>query len=408
MHVLYLHQYFVPPDGTGGTRSYEIARRIVKAGHKVTLVTSSAYFPSNYRFEKNADLELDGIHLKVIDIPYSNRLSYWQRIWAFISFAFRSSIASLKVKDVDIVFATSTPLTIALPGIAAKIRHRCPMIFEVRDLWPELPVAIGALRNPFVIFAARWLEKTAYRNSARIIALSPGMRDGVIRTGYPPDMVTVISNSCDNGLFRVPEESGREFLAKHPYLKGKALVTYAGTLGLINGVCCMIDIAAAMKKIDPSVHFLVAGDGKEKNKVLERARLLNVLEKNLWIIPPVAKSDMPGLLSASTVAASFVIDLPELWNNSANKFFDALAAGRPLMINHRGWQADILLGSGAGIVVPPNDPTCAARELHAFLNSKERLKKARTASAFLADTEFNRDRLVEKLIRLFEEVLDEK
>lgn len=398
MHILYLHQYFVPPDGSGGTRSYEMARRLVAAGNKVTLVTSSAFFPASYKFDKMITyLDIDGIQLRVIDIPYSNRLSYASRMIAFFRFALHSVLVALNTDGVDLVFATSTPLTIAIPAIFAKRKQRCPMVFEVRDLWPELPVAIGALRNPLAIRVARILESWAYRSSDHVIALSPGMKEGIVQTGYPGNKVSVVPNSCDIALFKTPVTSGERFLSGHPYLHGGPLVTYAGTFGIINGVNYLVDIAAEMAVINPSIRFLIAGEGKQKEQLIEHARQRGVLEHNLWIIPPVPKKEMPGLLSAATVATSFFVDLPEMWNNSANKFFDALAAGRPIMINYNGWQAELLSSSGAGIVVPPQDPLVAARMLNEFLNDASRLQKAATAATELASNVFDRDLLYKSL-----------
>jgi glycosyltransferase involved in cell wall biosynthesis len=139
--------------------------------------------------------------------------------------------------------------------------------------------------------------------------------------------------------------------------------------------------------------------------LIEEARHKGVYEKNFWIIPPVKKDEMPGLLAASSIAVSLFINLKEMWNNSANKFFDALAAGKPIMINYDRWQADILRNTGAGIVVPPDNPQEAARILYDFLTDSERLHKARLAACNLAENDFNRDKLFHKLHKVFIEVV---
>lgn len=408
MHILYLHQYFVPPDGSGGTRSYEFARRFVKDGHKVTIITTNAFMPKHFIIAGHGDTELDGITIKVLDIPYSNKYHFAKRMLAFIRYICQTVIASLRMKDVDVVFATSTPLTIAIPAIAAKAWHNCAMIFEVRDLWPELPVAIGAIRNPVLIRAAGWLEKLAYRWSDYIIALSPGMKEGIVKQGYPHDRIAVIPNSADIELFRISEEAGTQFRSSLPNIHDEPLIIYAGTLGLINGADYLVEIAAAMARIDPTIRFLIVGDGRQREMIIKKAKELQVLDSTLWILPPLLKKDMPKLLSACTVATSLFVDLPEMWNNSANKFFDALAAGKPVMINHRGWQADLLNKSGAGLVVPPNDPKKAAKLLHDFINDKDKVQKARQASRYLAENDFNRDKLFEQLLAVFLEVLKSK
>lgn len=404
MHILYLAQHFTPSDGIGGSRPASMSSRLVKAGHRVTFITSSASFPESYRFtEAVSSIRVDGVDLRVIDVAYSNQLTYVQRIKSFLVFAYKAGVEAARVDAVDLIFATSTPLTIALPAVWAKHRHRKPMVFEVRDLWPELPIALGALKNPVVKWVAVWLEKWAYRNSDHVIALSPGMKTGVVRAGCPPEKVTVVPNNCDVGAFRVDRSAGESFLNEHPYLKGSALVTYSGTLGVINGVGYLVDIAAKMLTLDPSVRFLIVGSGKEKDVVVERARAAGVLERNLWILPALYKKDMPRLLSASTLPVSLFINLPQMWHNSANKFFDALAAARPVMINYQGWQADIIRASRAGLVVPPDDAAAAADQLQRFLSDGAAVKAAGEAAARLADTEFNRDRLFEVFRKTLEE-----
>lgn len=395
MRITYLHQYFNTPQMSGGTRSYEMARRFVAAGHAVHMITS--------RRERNNDASgwveeiIDGIHVHWLAVPYSNNMDFKTRILAFLKFAVASGIKAHKVGG-DVILATSTPLTIALPAVYAARRLKKSMVFEVRDLWPELPIAVGALKNPVLKLAAKWLERFAYKNADHVVALSPGMAKGVIKSGYSSDRVHVIPNSCDIDLFQVPQSEGQKFLNSHPKLQDGPLVLYAGTLGFINGVGYLVEIANAMLQIDPAVRFLIVGDGKEQDQIKRKAVDAGVLGKNLWMMPSVSKSEMPQLLSASTMSTSLVIDLPELWNNSANKFFDALAAGRPIMINHEGWQADLIRETGVGLVVPPADATQAAKMLHDFLSEPDRVKNAGQAAFHLGETRFNRDNLAGGLL----------
>lgn len=406
MHILYLHQYFVPPDGSGGTRSYEMARRFVRQGERVTMVTSSAFFPKHYGFQEGTTrLNIDGIDLIVIHAPYSNRLSNIARLRAFATFAFKSVVSVMRADTVDVVFATSTPLTIALPAVAAKMRHRVPLVFEVRDLWPELPIAMGALRHPGLRAAARWLERFAYRHSDRVVALSPGMRDGIVRTGFDPRSVSVVPNSCDLQLFEEASGLDNAFLEKYPHLRGRRLITYTGTFGPINGVEYLAQVAHHMAKLLPDVHFVVVGDGKQREDVEREAERLGVLHKNFSILPPVPKSMMPDVLAAATVSTSLFIDLPEMRNNSANKFFDALAAGKPVAINYGGWHADLLRETGAGVALPPGNPEEAARLMARLLETPEVLKEASRAATHLARSQFDRDLLAARLHRVLREVV---
>lgn len=401
MRILYLHQYFATPQSSGGTRSYEFAKRLIAKGHEVHFITSPGYLPEQYKqVSKTTTVEFDGIPVTIIPVPYGNKMSFSRRIRAFISFACRASIEAMKHKP-DVIFATSTPLTIAIPGIFAKLWRRRPMVFEVRDLWPELPIAIGALNNPLLKWAGSALEWVAYHSATHIIALSPGMADGVVRRGIPRERVTVIPNSCDTAVFDVPRSEGDVIRGRLGIDEKTPLVVYAGTFGHINGVSYLVELAAEMQKINPSVRFLIVGGGVEREKVLARANELGVLDENLTIWSSIPKHEIPQVLAAADVATSLFVPLEPMWNNSANKFFDALAAGKPIAINYRGWQAKLLEEHKAGLTLSPESPQDAAAELNHFLQSPGRLDAASHQSRKLAYELFSRDLLAEQ----FEEVL---
>jgi glycosyltransferase involved in cell wall biosynthesis len=165
----------------------------------------------------------------------------------------------------------------------------------------------------------------------------------------------------------------------------------------INGVGYLVDVAAAMRTVAPEVRFLLVGQGAETEKISVQAQEAGVLHHNLWIWKSIPKQEMPDLLAAATVATSLFIPLRPMWNNSANKFFDALAAGKPIAINYGGWQAELLERSGAGLVMPPNDPMQAAQLLASFIHDPQRLRRAGAAAHTLAHTEFHRDTMAAKL-----------
>ncbi len=404
MRIIYLHQYFTPPDRPGGTRSYEMARRLAAKGHGVTMITSSANLDETWAPSDGWHArELEGIRLEIVRVPYDNAMPFASRIRAFFRFAAAASRRVLKAKG-DVVFATSTPLTIILPALAAKLFHRIPLVFEVRDLWPDLPIAVGALRDPLTRTAARWLEWVAYHSSAHIVALSPGMARGVMRRGIPASRVTVIPNGSDVDLFDVPGGSGDRVRERLGMAPGQPLVVYAGAFGRINGLSYLVDLAAAMKSISPEVRFLLVGSGAEAVQLKARAERAGVLDRTLMIWPPVPKSEVPNLLAAATVAVSVVIPLEALQDNSANKFFDALAAGKPVAINHPGWQADLLRENAAGIVLPADDPAKAAVALSEFLHDPARLAKASAAARRMANEMFHRDLLAARLAGILEAV----
>lgn len=394
MKIVYIHQYFVTPSMPGGTRSYEMARRLVERGHEVHMVTSwredggdTCWF----------ETEEDGIHVYWLPVPYSNHMSYVQRIRAFFRFALLAARKAASLQA-DVVFATSTPLTIALPAVYAARKQRIPMVFEVRDLWPELPIAIGVLRNPFMRRAAQWLERWAYKNSEAVVALSPGMRDGVVGAGYPQERVAVIPNSSDIDFFcGVDTAAVQRFRAERSWLGGRRLLVYTGTFGRINGVGWTVELARYWLDVAPELRILLVGDGQEAGLVRRKAQDAGVLGKNLFIEPPMPKRDMPILLAAADMASSFFIDLPEMRANSANKFFDALAAGKPVLLNYGGWQAELVESAECGYVAWGKPMGQVARELAVRMSDQQWLDDAGKASAKLASSCFDRDVLARQL-----------
>lgn len=397
MRVVYLCQYFNTPEMSGGSRPYEFARRLVAAGHDVHMITSD-----RRRTGKPYETIEAGIRVTWIPVPYSNRMGTLERLRSFAVFAMRSARYAA-ASDADVVFATSTPLTITLPAVYAKWRQRIPMVFEVRDLWPELPIAMGVLKDPISRRVARLLERFAYRNSAHVVALSPGMKAGIVAAGYPEKKVTVIPNASDVELLDVDPQRGETLRTEYEWLGNRKLVVYTGTLGPINGVSFLAEIAGEMWHLNPEVRFLVVGEGRDEKRVRERADHLGVLGKNFFMLPRIPKEDIPSVLSAADVCVSLFIDVKEMWANSANKFFDALAAGRPVAINYGGWQAELLLESGAGVVMEASDPSSAAMTLNDLLSDEERLAAASQRAGNLAKTRFDRAKLTLELERVLVE-----
>ena len=401
MRITYLAQYFITPQASGSTRAYEFARRLVDRGHQVCVITSNAMLPSPYRdLSKTTPMMIEGIPTIVIPVTYSNRMSFRRRIGAFLKFAVLASIQAAKT-PADIVFATSTPLTIAIPGLVGKWWRRVPFVLEVRDLWPELPIAMGALQNPVARWLASALEWLAYQQAAHVIALSPGMKAGILRRGIDKAQVTVIPNASDVQRFDIPTPVPDPIRERLKLAPEQPLVVYAGTFGRINGVSYIVEIAAAALANAPDMHFLLIGDGAEFEHIQQLAHARGVLDVNLSIWKSIPKVEVPLVLASASMALSIFIPLPAMWNNSANKFFDSLAAGKPIAINYQGWQAELIERTGAGIVLPAAEPTRAAELLSAFLHDTSRLKRASAAARQLAYEDFERDRLFD----LFEQVL---
>lgn len=396
MKIVYLHQYFNTPAMPGGTRSFEMARRLVAAGHEVNLVTSRREAgPAADGWEVTEEA---GIKVHWFPVPYSNHMGFLERVRAFLRFAVAAARKSASF-EADIVFATSTPLTIVLPGLFAAWRRRVPLVFEVRDMWPAVPIAMGYLNNYMLRMGAHWLEWIAYRRSCHIVALAPGMREDIIATGIAPDKVTVIPNGCDVDIF------GAELLieaaavrAAHPWLKQRKLVLFAGTFGRANGVGFLVQLAAEMHTLDPEVRFVVIGDGAERGQIADAARAACVLETSFFMLPAMPKTELAAWVAACDFTVGLFSGPRVLWKDAVqNKFFDSLSAGKPVACNFAGFQSQLAVERGVGLIIPPDNPQAAANQLHDKLNDAAWIATAATRARELARNEFSRDRLAVQL-----------
>jgi len=399
MKIIYLHQYFNTPQMSGGTRSYEMARRMVAAGHEVHMLTS--YRDSDALERGWFHSEESGIQVHWYPVPYSNHMGFMQRVKAFLAFALAARKKAIELEG-DIIFATSTPLTIALPAVPASRKKKVPLVFEVRDLWPEMPIAMGAIKSPVLRYLAHKLERWAYRNSAAVVALSPGMKEGVVRTGYSADRVAVIPNSSDNAEFQHDADAAAMFRADRDWLGDKPLLVYTGTFGVVNGVGYVVPVAQKLLEMESDIRILLVGDGAEKSRVIEEARNAGVFEKNLFIEEKLPKREIPKLLSAADMASVLFIDLPEMRPNSANKFFDALASGTPVLLNYGGWMHDIVRARKCGLAMWQIPAADVAVELHKKLHDQSWLSQAGRAARQLAEECFDRDKLASQLIQVLE------
>lgn len=397
MKITYLHQYFVTTNMPGCTRSYEMARRLVAMGHEVNMVTSwrESDDRSNW-FET----EETGIKVHWLPLPYSNRMNYRDRIKAFFIFAWKAANKAASL-GADVIFATSTPLTIALPAVYAKRKLKIPMVFEVRDLWPELPIAIGAIKNPLAKKLAIKLESWAYDHSSAIVALSPGMKDGISKTGVKPSRVAVIPNASDIEAFS-SAHSGmhQESSSTKPWLSHHPLLIYTGTLGKINGVSYAVDLAVALRQRGSEVRILLVGDGAEREQIEQRANRQGVLGHNFFMENKMLKRDMPALYASADMTAAFFIDLPEMRANSANKFFDALASGKPVLLNYGGWMHDLVEKHACGLAMWEKPLDHVAAELDRVMHDPVWLADAGRNARGLAERYFDRDKLATQLERL--------
>jgi len=393
VHVLYLHQFFTTREGFGGTRSYEFARHLVAAGHRVTMVTAGGGAAPR-RFD------VDGIDVVEVRGGYSDYMratarANVSRIAAFGGFAAAATAAAMPAPRPDVVFATSPALTIAVPGILASRRHRAPLVFEVRDLWPRAPIEMGALPNPAARALAHKLERAAYRASAHVVALSPGMRDGVVAAGVAPRDVTMIPNAADLDLFS-PDVDPGDLRARLGIADGAFLASYFGTMGEANDLDQVIRAAALLHaRGEQGVAFVLQGDGKRRPALEAEVARLGL--ENVVLAPAGDKGSAARLAAASDACMTIFKDVPVLATNSPNKLFDTFAAGRAAIVNTGGWQRELVQRNEAGVVARPSDPAHMAELVVALRDDPELTRRMGHNARALAEREFDRRLLGEQL-----------
>lgn len=403
MRLLYFHQHFATPQGASGTRSYEFARALIERGHQVTVVCG-AHAYSGLDFPYDADCcwhrgDVDGIDVISLPLAYANRDSLLRRGWTFLRFALRSVRLALQL-DYDLAFATSTPITAVIPGLAAKWLRGKPFVFEVRDLWPELPRALG-LRNPFVLGGMSLLEFLGYRSAEACIGLSPGIVEGIRARADERLPVAMIPNGCDLELFHPSKRSKLTLpgLGPDDFVAG-----FTGAHGVANGLDALLAVAGELKRRgDTRVKLVFIGDGKEKERLAVRATELGLT--NCLFFPPMPKPEL-GAITASLDCGLMVLrDIPAFYRGtSPNKFFDYLAAGIPVVNNYPGWLAGLITEHRCGLVVPPGNPVAFADALQRLAANADERRAMGAAARALGEKEFARPLLAGRFIATLEAV----
>ncbi|MBK0404455.1 glycosyltransferase family 4 protein [Adhaeribacter sp. BT258] len=386
MRILYLHQYFRKPSEGGALRSYYLSTALAKAGHEVELVT--AYNGKTYKTEIIA-----GVKVHYLPVAYDNRYGFPARIKAFLKFSWQSTRLAFKLKNVDVCFATSTPLTIGIPALLLKKFRGTPYFFEVRDLWPEAPVQLGFIRNELLKTVLFWFEKLLYRNATKIVALSPGMVAGVKKYKLPVP-VFLIPNIADCRFYQ--PVFTEKVSASTPFV-----ISYLGTLGRANRVDFLLDIAKLCQEMNlHQVKFLIAGSGAESRHLKQKAQKLNL--HNVTFTGHFNRHQVQELLNRSAATYTSFAKFPVLETNSPNKFFDSLAAGKLCLVNTKGWLQDLVEKNNCGFYADPNQPTAFVQKLLPYLTDPTLLKTCQRNARELAEREFSREKLSRKFVAMFE------
>lgn len=366
MNILYIHQYFCTPKDSGSTRSYWISRELVKRGHQVTMITTAR------KGHEPEVMNVDGIHVVYVKNDYSQYMSAPRKVLSFVNFVRLAIKEAAKQKDIDMVYATSTPLTIGYVAMRLKAKKKWPYVFEVRDLWPEFPIQVGAIKNKLAIWYLRRLERHIYERAEHVVALSPGMQEGVIAAGTPKEKTSMIPNMSKPDKF-FPHEKNMEIANQFGVDTTKFNVIHFGSMGRANGLKYIIDAAKELKDRGVNdVNFVFMGSGATEPKLkqqVEEQKLKNV--QFLGNHPMDTLSEVVNLCDASITS---FLNLPILKTNSPNKLFDSLSAGKPIIVNSAGWTKDLVEKEHCGFYVDPDNPHDFVEKLLYYKDNKEILK----------------------------------
>ncbi len=361
MKILYVSQYFPPEMGAPAARVAELSRHWVRHGHDVTVLTGfpnhpTGVVPPEYRrklWRLISREEYDGVHVVRTWLwPFPNRRSY-ERMLNYGSFCISAAISGAFLRRADVVIASSPQLLVGLSGWWLAWLKRVPLIFEVRDLWPESLAAVGIAGEGSLLH--RFLKKVAsflYRRSAHTVVVTPAFKDYLIsKREIPAEKISIVPNGVDVEAFANSDSTSH--IRTSLNLEGKFVVCYIGTIGMAHGLGTLVEAAANLQTSAPQVAFVVVGEGAEKESVMKMARSREL--KNLHFVNEQPRESIPAFLHASD-AAIVLLKRTELFKTVIpTKLLEAMACERPVILGVDGQAREILEQAQCGIFVEPEN-----------------------------------------------------
>jgi len=402
VRILYIHQYFGTPRDVGGTRSYEQARAMLEAGFEVTMLSSASHLRPDEVPAGSGTCRrgrVGGIDCIVLDIPYNQRMSYCRRIVSFLAFMFWCCRIVLTEPRVDLVYATSTPLTVGVPALLGKLVRGIPYVFEVRDLWPDAPLALGILKPGLIARFLKLSEQMIYRHARMWVPVNDDVASRMRRCIHRAKPAVIVPNACDTYLFD-PGRDGQWFRRQHG-LEEKILCIHAGAMGPVNGLDWILAAAASLKEY-PRLCFVLIGEGREKDRMRQRVEQEEM--GNVLVLDAVPKESLGDVLATADIGLMTVESVPVLQMNCANKFADYLASGLPVVLNYRGWQGRMLSEYGAGLSADQGDLEGFTKAIRTLADDDALRQQMGAAGRRLAETDMNRQTVVQPMLKALAEL----
>lgn len=405
MKIAYIHQHFVTNEGTSGTRSYDVARFLIEMGHDVTMICGlhdQSSLPRMAWWRLWRTEWIDGIKVVACNAFYSNRLRVPARLWCFAKFAVLALLAILRERNLSLIFATSTPLTVGISGRIGAALKRVPYVFEVRDLWPEDLLDAGRIKPGLQYKVWECIELFSYRKARRILLVSKGFHDRLLERGFDPAKLRTILLGADGSLFK-DVQPDHDFLARHG-LAGKTIAVYTGAHGDANGLSQVLDASEFLRQ-HPHVAVVLIGEGKMKDMLKAEAARRRL--ENVHFLDPVPKRELPGILAACHIGLMILKQIPRPRWVTPNKIFDYMFTGIPSIVNFAGTTAEMVVADGAGLASKPGDAADLAEKIRFLADQPDERAAMGRRARQVAYERYDRRMIAEQLAAVFKEVVSE-
>ena len=399
MHIAVFSQYHTNPDCPATSRHYTLLAHIART-HRVTLISTAAW--AGQRLSQEFAWTPEGVELRIINVPYNNRMGPARRALAFGQYAAGAVREGLRLEKPDVIWGISTPLTAA--WAAARVAHwrRVPWVFEVQDLWPSFPIAMGAVPTAWARRQLFALERRLYHSAAHIVPLSPGMSRYVTETGIAPAKITSILNGTDLDLAVRATPATVAALRQQYGLEGKRIVLYAGTFGRANDIPTLAAAAELLAARCPEVVWLFLGHGYHEALLQAAAARCPAIR----LVGGQPRHVVFSWFALADITIVSFLNKPVLDANSPAKLYDSLAAGTPVIVTNQGWTKKLVTDHGCGWYVPAGQPQALAEQLEALLRADPESVTALTTAgrqgAELAKQEFDRQQLARQMQLILE------
>jgi glycosyltransferase involved in cell wall biosynthesis len=404
MKVLYIHQNFVTREGSGITRPCDLTQHLASMGHEVTVICGlydQSGLKSPARWQPFGVQTVGSVEVVVCNVRYSNKMGLWQRLWSLIGFALLATVAALRQRRPDVVFASSPALESTIAGVIGAYVHRAPYVFEVRDLWPEDIVDAGRIRRGGLTHRYQtFLEWLSYRVARRIVLVSQGFHDRLLERGYPDSVLQTVMLGGDGPLFE-QQEPDLEFV-RALGLEGKFVAVYAGAHGTANGLGQVLDAAAHL--LDrPDVALVLIGDGKEREHLTTQVKQRGLA--NVVMVGPVPKTRIPGILAAGHVGLLILTQIPRPRWVVPNKLFDYMFAGLPTIVNFAGTSSDFVESEKVGKASVPGSAEDLAAKIRYYADEPKVRQETGRHARDLAWAKYDRRAIAAQMAAVFQSAL---